>query len=84
MALAHELDMRVVGEGVETPAQMAALTAFGCDLAQGFLLGHPLPAQDSFPTAIDKRTSEQLQQLRNALGPSACAPDQQQRMPRLA
>jgi diguanylate cyclase (GGDEF)-like protein/PAS domain S-box-containing protein len=84
MALAHELGMRVVGEGVETPAQMAALTAFGCDLAQGFLLGHPLPAQESFPAAIDKRTSEHLQHLRNVLGRSDDARGQEQRMPRSA
>ena len=46
VALGHELQMEVVAEGVETTGQLDQLRAFGCDLAQGFLLGGPLPAQD--------------------------------------
>ncbi|MGX9963563.1 putative bifunctional diguanylate cyclase/phosphodiesterase [Roseomonas sp. F4] len=43
--LAHGLGAEVVAEGVETPAQLAVLRQLGCDLAQGFLLGRPMPAQ---------------------------------------
>jgi diguanylate cyclase (GGDEF)-like protein len=43
--LAHDLGMIVTAEGVETPAQLEALRAFGCDLIQGFLFGRPMPAQ---------------------------------------
>ncbi|NRF71102.1 EAL domain-containing protein [Aquincola sp. S2] len=43
ISLAHSLNIRVNAEGVETPAQMAALQAHGCDELQGFLLGHPRP-----------------------------------------
>jgi diguanylate cyclase (GGDEF)-like protein/PAS domain S-box-containing protein len=39
--LAHTLGMHVVAEGVETDSQLAQLTSFGCDEAQGFLLGYP-------------------------------------------
>ena len=39
--------MQVLGEGVETPAQLAALGRLGCDLAQGFLLSPPLPADEA-------------------------------------
>ena len=46
ISLAHSLDIRVNAEGVETPSQMAALQAGGCDELQGFLLGHPAPADD--------------------------------------
>ena len=34
--------MDVVAEGVETPAQLAALCGFGCGFVQGFLIGRPL------------------------------------------
>jgi diguanylate cyclase (GGDEF)-like protein len=41
--LAHTLNLRVVGEGVETEAQCALLKASGCDAAQGYLFGRPAP-----------------------------------------
>jgi EAL domain-containing protein (putative c-di-GMP-specific phosphodiesterase class I) len=43
LELAHELDMSVVAEGVETAAQLARLAEYGCDVAQGYLLGRPGP-----------------------------------------
>jgi diguanylate cyclase len=48
--LGHGLDMQVCAEGVETPLQLAFLRAEKCDLAQGFLLGHPeaSPHTDAF------------------------------------
>lgn len=42
ITLAHGLGMRVVAEGVEDEAMLAALTAAGCDLVQGYLLGRPV------------------------------------------
>jgi diguanylate cyclase (GGDEF)-like protein len=44
--LAHELGMQVVAEGVETPEQLACLQLLGCDLAQGYLLGRPVPVEE--------------------------------------
>jgi diguanylate cyclase (GGDEF)-like protein len=41
--LAHGLRLRVVAEGVETPDQAEALTAYGCDELQGFYFGRPAP-----------------------------------------
>ncbi|MBU8539244.1 putative bifunctional diguanylate cyclase/phosphodiesterase [Falsiroseomonas tokyonensis] len=41
--LAHGLGAEVVAEGVETPGQLATLRQLGCDKAQGFLLGRPMP-----------------------------------------
>lgn len=41
IALGHELQMTVVGEGVESVSQEVALRAMGCDLAQGHQLGRP-------------------------------------------
>ena len=40
--LAHQLGVKVVGEGVESEAVRSELQALGCDFGQGFLLGRPM------------------------------------------
>ena len=45
LALARSLGLRVVAEGVEDGATWSRLAALGCDLAQGFHLSRPLPAE---------------------------------------
>jgi EAL domain-containing protein (putative c-di-GMP-specific phosphodiesterase class I) len=47
--LAAALGMEAVAEGVENEAQRAFLVQRGCPLAQGFLLGRPVPAQEIEP-----------------------------------
>jgi EAL domain-containing protein (putative c-di-GMP-specific phosphodiesterase class I) len=42
LALARELGLQVVVEGVETPAQLELLAEWGCDLYQGFLAAEAL------------------------------------------
>jgi len=42
--LAHRLGITVVAEGVETPSELRAVCAIGCDEAQGNLLSSPAPA----------------------------------------
>jgi diguanylate cyclase (GGDEF)-like protein len=44
--LAGHLEMTVVAEGIETQAVMDRLTALGCDIAQGYLISRPLPAEE--------------------------------------
>lgn len=41
--LAKSLDLTVVAEGIETPTQMRLLLELGCDMGQGFLIGHAEP-----------------------------------------
>ncbi len=44
LALAHNLGLKVVAEGVETQAQCDFLAEHRCDYLQGFLFGKPEPA----------------------------------------
>lgn len=43
--LTGHLGMRVLAEGVETAAQLDILDSLGCDEAQGYLIGRPMPAE---------------------------------------
>lgn len=43
LGMAKALNIRTVGEGVETQSQLNWLTANGCDYVQGYLLSRPLP-----------------------------------------
>jgi len=47
ISLAHNLDMRVMAEGVETQEQVDYLRDLGCDEIQGFLVSCPLPADET-------------------------------------
>lgn len=44
ISLAHNLNLKVVAEGVETDAQSKLLRLLNCDEAQGFLFSKPVPA----------------------------------------
>ncbi len=44
--LGHELNMRVVAEGVETEEQLELLKQMGCDLAQGYFIAKPMPGSE--------------------------------------
>lgn len=47
VTLAHNLNLSVTAEGVETQSQVASLQAMDCDLAQGYFFSKPLSAQDA-------------------------------------
>jgi len=51
IAMAHDLDLRVVAEGIESEEVVAILRGFGCDIGQGFLFGKPM-ATDAFETFL--------------------------------
>jgi EAL domain-containing protein (putative c-di-GMP-specific phosphodiesterase class I) len=42
--LGHALGLRVVAEGIEDQETLDLLTRLGCDLAQGYFIGRPVPA----------------------------------------
>jgi EAL domain-containing protein (putative c-di-GMP-specific phosphodiesterase class I) len=46
VALSQALGLHTVAEGVETEAQLMALRALGCDMAQGYYFSRAVPDQD--------------------------------------
>jgi diguanylate cyclase (GGDEF)-like protein len=62
--LSKSLGMQMVAEGVEDPAALALLEAWGCDLAQGFYIARPMPAARLLPWL--RRTSDAARDRRAA------------------
>ena len=58
--LAHSLGRRVVAEGVEDRETLHALTRLGCDLAQGFYIGRPVPFRSLARTLFQQRTERNV------------------------
>jgi len=48
IAMAHAVDLTVIAEGVESAEQLDLLRSLGCDQAQGYHLGRPVPAAELF------------------------------------
>jgi len=71
VALAHRLNLEVIAEGVETRAQVEALTALKCDQFQGYFFSRPIGAaevQSLIESESTVRTG--LAALAKALAPS--------------
>lgn len=58
VAMAHDLGLKVVAEGVETQVQLDFLDGVGCDLAQGFLFARPMPETD-FIALLDREVAHE-------------------------
>jgi EAL domain-containing protein (putative c-di-GMP-specific phosphodiesterase class I) len=46
LSMGHRLGFEIVAEGVETEEQRDFLVGQGCEFAQGYLFGRPMPAAD--------------------------------------
>jgi EAL domain-containing protein (putative c-di-GMP-specific phosphodiesterase class I) len=62
IAMAHRLDLQVIGEGVETDDQLEFIRTRGCDLAQGYYFSEPLP-----PGEFARWVKDRVLVLREAL-----------------
>lgn len=45
ISMGHSLGLKVIAEGVETPAEYQGLLEDACDYVQGYLFGKPVPAE---------------------------------------
>jgi diguanylate cyclase (GGDEF)-like protein len=55
LGVGQSLSLSVVAEGIEEDDQRTTLEEMGCEMAQGFLLGHPGPAVDIQELLIHRR-----------------------------
>jgi len=53
--LGHELNMKVVAEGVETRDVLRMLNTLGCDIAQGYHISRPIPEQELLEWALARK-----------------------------
>jgi EAL domain-containing protein (putative c-di-GMP-specific phosphodiesterase class I) len=53
VSVGRSLDITVVAEGIETAEQLQLLQRMGCDQIQGYLISHPVPAEE-IPKMFDK------------------------------
>jgi len=56
--MAHALNLKVVGEGVETNGQLEVMSGLGCDEAQGYLISHPQTAKNLTDFLVYQRGAE--------------------------
>ena len=63
IAMAHNLGLEVLAEGVENQAEASTLQVLGCDNIQGYLYSKPLSAPD-LVDYIAKREQSNIKQLR--------------------
>ena len=70
IALSRGLDMTVVAEGAERPAEVDVLGELGCDLVQGFVFSRPV-ASELVPQVAADIEREGVQLVRDKIGPVA-------------
>ncbi len=46
VAMARQLKLRTVAEGIETPGELKVTREVGCDAGQGYLFQRPIPAEE--------------------------------------
>jgi diguanylate cyclase (GGDEF)-like protein/PAS domain S-box-containing protein len=68
VAMARSLDLDIVAEGVETPAQLAFLREEGCDEMQGYLIGKPMTAAE-IESRLQAQASGAADSRNSALAP---------------
>ena len=88
LGMARQLGLRVIAEGIETEAQLAAVRSLGCEYAQGYLFARPMAAAQivfqmpdgraigwkADPTARHRRVPLRLRRSRRPVVVPTCRP----------
>ena len=64
--LAHTLGLKVVAEGIEDQETMLQLQALGCDVAQGYHIGRPMP-EEAFLNWLEKQSGTKVRSITRAV-----------------
>ncbi|HEU6443653.1 MAG TPA: EAL domain-containing protein [Gaiellaceae bacterium] len=64
--LGRNLGLRVVAEGVETAKAWSGLARLGCDIAQGYYLSRPVPAEELTEWLAERAAGARQRRLRSA------------------
>lgn len=70
VGIAKRLGMRSVAEGVETESDWHLLREIGCDIAQGYFIGRPMPAE-RLPSWLDGWNTRRPHLVQERLGMSS-------------
>jgi len=70
IALAHNLELQVTAEGIETPRQAEELERWGCEYGQGYYFSKPVPASAAAKYIV-AQTLVGLEQANYAQAPSS-------------
>ena len=58
IAVAHQLGLKTVAEGVETRTECHLLASLGCDRVQGYMIGKPLEGSEFLRWMVDRRAGD--------------------------
>jgi diguanylate cyclase (GGDEF)-like protein len=83
LTMGHRLGLKVVAKGVETTEQLRFLEDRACDLFQGSLFGHPVPAEEvprllSQTEAVEADTRHTVPETRRPTASPASQPKRRQ------
>ena len=73
IGLGHSLGASVLAEGVETLAQVRMLAEYGCEEAQGYFYGHPMPASQIMYQMAERRSELRRIKVSRAIYPQSRA-----------
>jgi EAL domain-containing protein (putative c-di-GMP-specific phosphodiesterase class I) len=63
IAVAHQLGLKTIAEGVETRTECHLLASLGCDRIQGFAVSKPLEGAEFLRWVTERRESKDREQL---------------------
>jgi EAL domain-containing protein (putative c-di-GMP-specific phosphodiesterase class I) len=66
ISLARRLNIDLIAEGIENPAQAKILQLLGCSKAQGYLFGRPL-SSEQFSASLTRKVEEPSRDQKNTL-----------------